>query len=103
MVKYCVLGNGIEGKYGAHIYLAFLCNNQRTPVMIWNGPSLYKTSGSDVKIDEIDRYFWAFECTNTMWFYEFLKAVPADGTLTFELVNAEYRKHHGGTGVIAPR
>jgi hypothetical protein len=82
MLRYCVIGNGIEGKYGANIYMGFLLDNQQMPVMIWNGHSLCKTSGSNVRIDDIARYMWAFECTNTMWFYSLLNAMPTDAKLT---------------------
>ncbi len=101
MIKYSVLGNGIGGRFGSHIYLAFLCDDQQMPVMIWHGPSLYKTSGAGLRIDQIDDFIWAFECTNTMWFYTFLKAFPAEQTLTFAIVNAEYRKHHGEDMILS--
>ena len=70
-------------------------------IMFWGGDDFHSRFGGSIQPSEIDRFLWAFECTNTMWFYDFLKQFPSDQPLTLEVVNAEYVKHYGKDMILS--
>lgn len=89
------IGRGTEPKYKQLTGIDFDPLNSKLPIAIWTGGNFDSREGASISIGELDEFTWAFDCTNTKWFYEFLKQSPPGLPLTYELVNAEYVKHYG--------
>lgn len=94
-IKRFAIGRGTETRYKQMTGVDFDPSNSKLPIAIWTGANFPSREGASISIPELDKFLWAFECTNTMWFYNFLKQLPSSQPLTYEIVNAEYRKHHG--------
>ena len=88
------LGTGIDSKYGSETNIGFSPVSQ-LPIVIWHGRLGWARSGTSIGIHDIERLKLAFECTKTMWLFDFLKAFPPGTELTYAMLNAEYIKHHG--------
>lgn len=94
-IKRYVLGQGKDPRDGQRINIDFNPWHQDLPITIWAGAISNYCDGVSINLDGLDRYVWAFECTDTKWLYQFLKSLAPEQSLSYKLVNDEYRKRHG--------
>lgn len=93
--KRYAVGRGLDPRDKELIGVDFDPWTPKTPTTIWAGENFGSRTGATLRVSDLDRYLWAFDCTNTRLYYSLLKHLPPGQPPTYELVNAEYVKHHG--------